>query len=92
MLVRSAMELGHLVRERRQARHLTQAGLANIVGVSRKWIVGLEAGKRTSDLSLVLRTLNAIGLGVDVRERAGGAARGATDLNAIVGAVRKPGR
>jgi HTH-type transcriptional regulator / antitoxin HipB len=69
MRIRSATELGHLSRERRTQRGLTQAQLAQLVGVSRKWIIDLEAGKRTADLSLVLRTLNVLGLELDVRDR-----------------------
>lgn len=71
MLVRSPAEFGHLARDARHRLALTQAQLAERVGVSRKWIVDLEAGKRTTDLSLVLRTLNVLGFELDVRARTG---------------------
>ena len=69
MLLRTAAELGQLARDRRLALGLTQAALSVRVGVSRKWIVDLEAGKRAADLSLVLRALNVLGLDLDVRPR-----------------------
>ena len=83
MLVRSPAEFGHLARDARHRLALTQAQLAERVGVSRKWIVDLEAGKRTTDLSLVLRTLNVLGLELDVRPRSGSPA-----LDAVVPPAR----
>jgi HTH-type transcriptional regulator / antitoxin HipB len=84
MRVRSAAELGHLARDRRRGQRLTQAQLAERVGVSRKWIIDLERGKRTADLSLVLRTLNVLGLELDVGHRSH-----SSDLDAVVGADRR---
>lgn len=92
MILRTPRELGHLVREHRQKRGLTQLQLAARVGASRKWVIDLEGGKRTVDLSLVLRTLNAVGVELDARERAKRAARTAIDLDAIVEAATKPRR
>lgn len=69
MIIRNAKELGLLVRDRRAQRSLTQAELAKAVGASRKWVVDLEGGKRTLDLSLVLRALNALGMELDARDR-----------------------
>lgn len=89
MLIRSARELGHLARDARTAGRLTQAQLAERVGVSRKWIIDLESGKRAADLSLVLRTLNVLGFELDVRHRAIGAEAGApTGIDAVVEASR----
>ncbi|MDE3150778.1 MAG: helix-turn-helix domain-containing protein [Gemmatimonadota bacterium] len=72
MIVRTSIELGHLVREHRLLAALTQAQLAAHVGVSRQWIIALERGKRTAELALVLRTLNVLGLDLDVHPRTGG--------------------
>ncbi len=95
MRIRSPRDLGLLVRERRQELRFTQARLAASVGVSRKWIIDLEAGKRSAELGLVLRTLNVIGLDVDIRPRS--AALGSPDaaeFDAILkhGATPTPGR
>ena len=83
MVVKNPRELGHLVRDRRLNNGLTQASLAEEVGVSRKWIIDLEGGKRTTDLSLVLRTLNVLGIELDARNRADDQGK-KDDIDAIV--------
>lgn len=89
MLIRSAQDLGHLVKDLRTQRRITQAHLATQVGASRKWIIDLEAGKDTADVSLVLRTLNVLGVELDARVRRGPSSKDA-DINAIVDAARRP--
>lgn len=59
-------DLGLLVRERRRARGLSQQHLADEAGVSRAWIVALEGGKPGVELGLVLRTLRALGIALEV--------------------------
>lgn len=65
MHVRTATDLGALVRDRRTDLGWSQELLASKVGVSRLWIVQLEKGKRTVQLSLALRTLKELGLALD---------------------------
>ena len=90
MILRTPSELGHLAREVRTLRRLTQAHLATQVGVSRKWVIDLEAGKRTAELALVLRTLNALGVEIDARVRGSkAAAPPKVDINDIVAASRR---
>lgn len=84
MLVRSTTDLAHLIRDRRSRLSLTQANLAEKVGVSRKWIVDLEAGKRTADVSLILRTIKALDLELDVRERASSTDANGVDVDRII--------
>ena len=62
MRLRTPQDIGWAIRERRRALHLGQAELARRVGVSRQWIIGIEKGKGRADLSLVLRTLEALGV------------------------------
>lgn len=63
--------------------------LAAQVGVSRKWLIAFEAGKPRTDLSLVLRALNALGIGLEARPRSTERPRGgAVDLDAIVDAAK----
>jgi HTH-type transcriptional regulator/antitoxin HipB len=62
MRLRTPKDIGLTIRERRKALGLDQAELARRVGVSRQWIVGIEKGKGRADLSLVLRTLDALGV------------------------------
>jgi len=91
MVIRTAAELGHLVRDARMRHGLTQAQLAADVGASRKWIIDFEGGKRTAELSLVLRTLSALHLQVDVSAQAQRkVVRPSTDIDAIVAASRRP--
>jgi len=74
MLIRTTNDIGHLVRDQRKRQGLTQAELATRVGVSRKWIIELESGKRTAELVLVLRTLNALRVDLDAQPREAGSA------------------
>lgn len=98
MRVRTTQDLGAVIRNRRRHLHLDQASLAARVGVSRQWIVAIERGKPRADVALVLRTLEALGLPLDVDEGAP-PARGlaiapgagvAPDIDAIVDAARRP--
>lgn len=89
MIIRTPREIGLLVRESRRSHGLTQAALATRVQVSRKWIIDLEAGKRTSELGLVLRTLSALALELDISERSNHAPAPGRDIDAIIDASRR---
>lgn len=67
MRVTSARELGALVKELRKQRALSQEDLAQRVGVSRQWIVGLEQG-RARAFDLVMRTLASLDLAIEIVE------------------------
>jgi HTH-type transcriptional regulator/antitoxin HipB len=69
MNVDSATELGEAVRRTRKAKGLRQAELALVAGTGRRFIVDLEHGKPTAQLSEVLRVVRALGLRVDLRPR-----------------------
>lgn len=84
MIIRTALELGHLIRDRRRAAHMTQEQLAKRIGASRQWVVGIERGKPTAAVSLVLRTLNALGVRLDARPQDAPRDRTSIDLNAII--------
>jgi HTH-type transcriptional regulator/antitoxin HipB len=66
MRVRSSIDFGLVIRERRRDLGLSQGELAARVGVSRQWIVGMEKGKPRAEVDLLLRTLNALGLELNV--------------------------
>ncbi|MBS2015167.1 MAG: helix-turn-helix domain-containing protein [Deltaproteobacteria bacterium] len=68
MIARTPADLGRLIRARRRALGLGQQELADRVGVSRLWIVEFERGKPRAEVGLVLRTLTALGLALDVSE------------------------
>jgi y4mF family transcriptional regulator len=69
MRIRTALELGALIRDARTKRGLDQGTLARTIGVSRQWIVAIEKGKPRAPVELVLRTLNALGISIDMEER-----------------------
>jgi HTH-type transcriptional regulator/antitoxin HipB len=89
MIIRTSRDLGLLIRDTRLKHGLTQDQLATRVGVSRKWLVDVESGKKASDLKLILRTLNVIGIQLDAVDRAKGNAPNALDINAVIDATRK---
>lgn len=70
MILRTAGDIGALIRARRKHFGWDQATLAEKVGVSRLWINQMEAGKPSANLSLVLRTLAVLGLNVAAGEAA----------------------
>jgi len=68
MNIRSAKEMGALVRSQRQQRGWTQSELAERADVSALWISQLERGKPTAQFGLVLRTLKELGMDLAVQE------------------------
>jgi y4mF family transcriptional regulator len=66
--VSTPADLGRVVRERRRALDLSQEQLADRAGVSRQWVVALEAGKERAELGLTLRLLRSLDLNVFVEE------------------------
>lgn len=103
MRVRTPIDLGLLIRGRRQALDLDQETLARRVGVSRQWIVGVEGGKPGAPIGLLLRTLQVLGLGLRVDEgggtegnpgpgRRGRATTPLLDLDAVIAKAREPKR
>lgn len=66
MRVDTSRKLGAALRGRRQELGLSQGEVAEQAGVSRKWLSEFESGKSRADLSLVLQSLAAVGLHLDV--------------------------
>lgn len=90
MAIRTPRDLGATVRDRRRAMQLDQAALAGRAGVSRQWIIALEQGKPGAELGLVLRTLKALNLRLDVSAEPAMAPSDDIDLDAILAAAREP--
>lgn len=82
MRVRTRKELGQLIREHRRNLGLTQAKLAEIVGVNRRWVIQVEQAKTSADLRTLLRAFRALGVDLHVRPRETSAA--ARELDDIV--------
>lgn len=62
MSLRTPVDVGAAIRDRRRRLNLGQDDLAQRVGVSRKWIIDVEKGKPGAEIGLILRTLDALGL------------------------------
>ena len=62
MRIRTPLDLGLTIRDRRRRLKLNQTELARKAGVGRQWIVAIEHGKSRAELGLVLRTLAALDL------------------------------
>lgn len=70
MRVRTPLDLGLLLRERRRSLGLSQQEVALRAGVGREWLVSAEQGKPRAEVGLVLRTLLALDLLVDIAPKA----------------------
>ncbi|MFD1824599.1 MULTISPECIES: helix-turn-helix transcriptional regulator [Mumia] len=64
MQVFTATDVGAAVRATRREKNLSQAQLADRVGVSREWVSRFERGRARAELQLVLDLLDAVGLQV----------------------------
>ena len=84
MRIRNAKEIGALVRENRLKLKLSQAQLAERVDVSRLWIVHLEKGKSTAQLDLVLRTLDILGLSLEIGGKISASQSDSIDLDKLL--------
>ncbi len=66
MRIRNIRELGAYLRARRIELGMDQATLAGKARTSRKWLIEVENGKPGAELGLVLRTLRALDVAVDL--------------------------
>jgi len=94
MIIRTPVELGAAIRDRRRKLHLGQRDLAEKVGVSRQWIIEVEKGKPGAEVGLIFRTLAALGIALRAADEkvapAKGAAADIVDLDAIIARARRP--
>ena len=92
MLIRTAADLGAVIRDKRKRLKLDQSTLAKRIGVSRQWVIEVEHGHPRAELGLVLRALDALDVRLDTGgEPAGSHAstKSAVDINAIVAKAKK---
>ena len=68
MPVRSAADLGQLVRAARLRRNLTQAQLAALHGTTQRWISQVESGKDATQLGPALRLLTTLGVVLEAQQ------------------------
>jgi HTH-type transcriptional regulator / antitoxin HipB len=92
MSVQSIRDVAAAVRGRRHDLGISQVELASRAGVSRKWVSEFEAGKSTAEFGLVLRVLDALALGVELRDASStqedSSDRGAVDLDLLLNRFR----
>lgn len=92
MFLRTPADLGAIIRERRRELGLGQAELAQRIGVSRQWVIGVERGRARAELGLVLRALDVLGVRINTSSDAGQAkTRTTPDIDAIIASARKAG-
>ena len=94
MRVRTATDLGAFIRERRVKLGMDQSDLAEKAGTSRKWIVEVEQGKPRAEIGLVLRTLKALGVSLDLaadraQKTVAASEPGNADINNILNSLKK---
>ena len=94
MRVRTATDLGAFIRERRVKLGMDQSDLAENAGTSRKWIVEVEQGKPRAEIGLVLRTLKALGVSLDLaadraQKTVAASEPGTVDINNILDSLKK---
>lgn len=58
-------DLAKLVRQTRKKQGLTQADVAGLSGLGRRFISELEGGKPTAQVAKVLLVLNVLGIGLE---------------------------
>jgi HTH-type transcriptional regulator / antitoxin HipB len=91
MRIRTPVDLGALIRDRRTKLGLDQKSLAEKAGVSRQWIVEIEKGKPRAEIGLVLRTIAALGILLDAGDRPKTKVRSGpppVDIDSIVSSAR----
>lgn len=67
MIIKNSKDMGHMVRNTRKDKKITQAQLAAAAGVGVRFIVDLESGKETISLNKALKVLTVLGLDTEVK-------------------------
>ena len=64
-ILKTSLDLAHIIREARKAQGLTQEDLAGLTGTGRRFVVDLENAKETAQMGKVLKILGALGIALD---------------------------
>jgi HTH-type transcriptional regulator/antitoxin HipB len=84
MRANTPRELGLLVRTRRHDLKLSQQDLATRAGVSRPWLVAVEAGHPRAELGKLLALVGELGLTLDLSPAQSAEASGAGKESSMV--------
>ena len=68
-VVRSSVDIGAAIRQKRKADGLTLADAADLCNVNYRFLSDLENGKATAQLGKVLQTLHALGIEIELKDR-----------------------
>ena len=69
IIIRQAIQLGNLVRERRKALGLTQAALADKVGLRQATISQIETGSNSTRIDTLLRVIAMLDMDLTIGPR-----------------------
>jgi HTH-type transcriptional regulator/antitoxin HipB len=94
MLINTPRDLGSAIRERRKTLGLDQIELADRVGASRRWLIQVENGKPGASFGLLLRTMHALGMQMNLTtaispESPSEEPLATLDLNAVLARARR---
>ena len=90
MEIVSVNDLTASIRQARKKLGWTQAELAERSGVSGDWIIGLEKGKPSLELGLVLRTMKALDLPLSIgRQGRPAPSDDVIDLDEVLNSITK---
>ena len=93
MQIRTPLDLGLAIHDRRRKLKLSQTELARKAGVGRQWVVAIEHGKSRAELGLVLRTLSALDLPLTIdpgdRRLPSSDGMNPVDIDAVVNATKE---
>jgi HTH-type transcriptional regulator/antitoxin HipB len=68
MNIRTATDLGLVLKEQRRKLGLSQRQVADRIGVSRQWLVDIEKGKPRAEVGLILKAAATLGLQLTSRD------------------------
>jgi HTH-type transcriptional regulator / antitoxin HipB len=94
MIIRTPVELGATIKDRRRKLRLGQRDLAEKVGVSRQWLIEVEKGKPGAEIGLIFRTLAALGIALRANDEGvppgKKPAADVVDIDAVIAKARRP--
>ena len=85
--VRTEQQIALLIKAFRKAKGLTQADLANVLGVTQQTASAFERNPATTSVSRFMRTLSALGVELVLRERHPIATQADVESLTVVGKV-----
>lgn len=65
MKIKTAQDIAILIKTERKKQNLTQTELAGLCNVGLRFIVDVEAGKETCQISKVLKVLDVLGININ---------------------------